>query len=59
MISDEIKNISSLLEQDPIEITTILSNTLGHTNETLIFNHIDNGKKTFLSITEHSIEYVY
>lgn len=59
MISDEIKNISFLLEQDPIEITTILSNTLGHTNETLIFNHIDNGKKTFLSITEHSIEYVY
>lgn len=59
MIATEIGNIASLLDQNPIEITTILSNTLAHTNETLIFNHINN-KISFVEMgLERSIEYVY
>lgn len=57
-IASEIKNISSLLEQDPVEITTIISSTLIHTGETLIFNHVD-AKKLFMETNmERSIEYV-
>lgn len=53
MIATEIGNIASLLDQNTIEITTILSNTLAHTNETLIFfNHINNK----ISFVEMSLE---